>query len=158
MKTPILNKFRFSLLMLLVSAASVIQAQNGKQSQNSKDKIESYRIAFITKRLNLTPEEAKVFWPVYNKYTEELETLRKNRVDFDNIDFTNLSAEDADKKGKEIFAFRQSELDLQKKYYSEFKKVIPAQKVLLLMKAENDFKRQLVRMLQEKNKPDDQRR
>jgi hypothetical protein len=139
-----MNFLKTFLLLLFVSVAA------GSSAQTPKDKIEAYRIAFITKRLNLTPDEAKVFWPVYNKYTDELEALRKNKVDFDNIDFTNLSAEEADKKGKEIFAFKQSELDLQKKYYAEFKKVLPAQKVLLLMKAENDFKRQLVKMLQEK--------
>jgi hypothetical protein len=151
MKTFNMKPLRYFIFLLLIGTTA------GLNAQPSKDKIESFKIAFITKRLNLTPEEAKVFWPVYNKYSDELEVLRKNKVDFDNIDFSNLSAEEADKKGKEIFAFKQSELDLQKKYYSEFKKVIPAQKVLLLMKTENDFKRQLLRMLQEKGRPEEGR-
>jgi hypothetical protein len=120
-------------------------------AQTPKEKIEQYRIAFITKKLNLTSDEAKVFWPVYNKYTDELEALRKNnKVDLENIDYSTLTAEEADKKGKEFFAFKQAELDMQKKYYTEFKKVIPSQKVILLMKAENDFKKQLIKLLQER--------
>ena len=48
------------------------------------------------------------------------------------------------KKAKEIMALKQSELDIQKKYYGEFKKVIPTKKVLMLMKAEVDFRQKLV--------------
>ncbi len=114
-------------------------------------KIEQYRIGFITREVNLTSEEAKVFWPVYNKYRDELEALRiNNKVDLDNIDYTKLTDEEAEKKAKEIFALKQAELDIQKKYYAEFKKVISTNKVLRLMKAEADFKKQLVKLLQER--------
>jgi hypothetical protein len=121
------------------------------KAQTPKDKIEQYRIAFITKEVNLTIEESKLFWPVYNKYRDELEAIRNNnKVDLDNIDYSKLSDEEAEKKAKEIFALKQAELDIQKKYYTEFKKVLPTAKVLRLMKADADFKKQLVKLLQER--------
>ena len=138
-----MKTFKYILILTLLSFYA--------SAQTPKDKIEQYRIAFITKEVNLTVEEAKVFWPVYNKYRDELEALRSNnKVDLDNIDYTKLTDEEAEKKAKEIFALKQSELDIQKKYYTEFKKVIPAKKVLRLIKADADFKKQLVKLLQER--------
>ena len=138
-----MKTFKYILILTLLSFYA--------SAQTPKDKIEQYRIAFITKEVNLTVEEAKVFWPVYNKYRDELEALRSNnKVDLDNIDYTKLTDEEVEKKAKEIFVLKQSELDIQKKYYTEFKKVIPAKKVLRLIKADADFKKQLVKLLQER--------
>lgn len=138
-----MKTFTYIVILILLSSYAKAQAP--------KDKIEQYRIAFITKEVNLTVEEARGFWPVYNKYRDELEALRKNnKVDLDNIDYAKLSDEDAEKKAKEIFALKQAELDIQKKYYSEFKKVISTNKVLRLMKADADFKKRLVQLLQER--------
>ncbi len=135
----------YIFLFILFGSALEATAQPGR------DKVEQYRIAFITKRLDLTVEEAKQFWPVYNKYQDELEALRRNnKTDLDNIDFSKMSADEADAKAKEMIAQKQAELDVQKKYYGEFKKVIPPQKVLMLMKAEKDFKAQLVKLLAER--------
>jgi hypothetical protein len=138
-----MKTFKYILILTLLSFYA--------SAQTPKDKIEQYRIAFITREVNLTVEEAKVFWPVYNKYRDELEALRtNNKIDLDNIDYSKLSDDDAEKKAREVFAWKQSELDLQKKYYAEFKKVIPANKVLRLMKADADFKKRLVQLLQER--------
>lgn len=132
--------FLFSLLLV-----------SGIQAQTPKEKIEQYRIAFITKELNLTVEEARLFWPVYDKYRADLESLRtNNKQDLDNIDYSKLTEEEAEKKAKEMFAFKQAELDLQKKYYAEFRKVLPAVKVLRLVKAEADFRQKLVELLQKR--------
>ncbi len=126
-------------------------AVSGIQAQTPKEKIEQYRIAFITKELNLTVEEARLFWPVYDKYRADLESLRaNNKQDLDNIDYTKLTEEEAEKKAKEMFAFKQAELDLQKKYYAEFRKALPAVKVLRLVKAEADFRQKLVELLQKR--------
>jgi len=36
------------------------------------ERLEAMKIGFITERLNLSSDEAKVFWPVYNKFTDDL--------------------------------------------------------------------------------------
>ncbi len=137
-------KYIFILSLLSISAGA----------QNQKEKIEQYRIAFITQELNLTTDEAKVFWPVYDKYRAELEAMRKNnKVDIDKLDYAALTDMEAEKKATEIFSLKQAELDLQKKYYAEFKKVIPTRKVLRLIKAEADFRQKLVELLQKRQGP-----
>jgi len=49
------------------------------QSPGSKlERIEVLKMAYITKELNLTPDEAQKFWPVYNNYTQEIRAARQN--------------------------------------------------------------------------------
>ena len=48
-----------------------------KTNGQPQEKVEALKVGFITQRLDLTTEEAKVFWPVYNKYSDELKKLRR---------------------------------------------------------------------------------
>lgn len=48
--------------------------------------------------------------------------------------------------------FKISEAQLQKQYYTQFKQTLSVKKAALLLKAEEDFKRELLRQLKGKNK------
>ena len=57
-----------------------ISAQTNKDQKGPiRDKIKAQRIAFITERLNLSPDEATKFWPVYNQFSGELEEVKKQQ-------------------------------------------------------------------------------
>ena len=127
--------------------------QGGDHSQRpSREQVETMKIGFLTQRLNLTTEEAKVFWPVYTKYQDELETLRKSRRE--NLgnpkQFEERTDKEIEKAVDSELGFRQSELDLLKKYHGQFKQVLPIKKVAMLYRAEEDFKRELLDRLKEK--------
>ena len=48
--------------------------------------LESAHIGYITQRLNLSPEEAERFWPIYNQYAAELHQARANyRINKDEL-------------------------------------------------------------------------
>ena len=54
-------------------------AQDNPQGGNGKNdgsRIEALKIAYLTKKLNLSTEEAQKFWPIYNKYSEEIRSVR----------------------------------------------------------------------------------
>ena len=122
-------------------------------AQQPKEKLESLKIGFLTERLKLSPEEAKVFWPVYNQYQDELEKIRKQRREtFRNPSetFDNLNDVELEKMVDNEIVFRQNELDIMKKYYPKFKQVLPVRKVALLYKTEEDFKRKLLEMIRER--------
>ncbi|REJ83543.1 MAG: hypothetical protein DWQ44_03400 [Bacteroidetes bacterium] len=138
------------ILFILLIASHEINAQPGKPT---RERIESMKIGFLTERLNLNPEEAKVFWPVYNQFQNELNDVRKNRKE--NMrdaaeNFDDMSDSDAEKFVDEELVFRQKELDIQKKYHPQLKKVLPAKKVARLYRAEEDFKRKLLEMIRER--------
>lgn len=118
--------------------------------EKRKERIEAMKVGFITDRLQLTPSEAQAFWPVYNQYQDDLEKLRKSRkenlVNAGSVD--DMSDAEVEKMVDQEMAFRQSELDLQKKYHPQFKKVLPIKKVAKMYKAEDDFRRELLNQLQ----------
>ena len=102
------------------------------QSEGSKaSKVEAVQIAFLTKELDLTPDEAQKFWPVFNNYRQELVQARKS----------NTQEIEAD----------ESILNIRKKYKPEFKKVLGSdQRVNKLYQADKNFKDMLRKELLER--------
>ena len=68
--------FAVALTAFALLSVSRVQAQPQKGT-DWQDKIKSEKIGFITAELNLTPEEAQIFWPVYNKIAAEKSELQK---------------------------------------------------------------------------------
>ncbi len=119
------------------------------------ERLETMKIGFITERLNLSSDEAKVFWPVYNKFTDDMKKLRqssKGKISEEMADMSAMTDAEAEKVLNDMVNFKIQEADLLKKYAAEFKKVLPVKKVVLLFKAENDFKRELLKKLSQRNR------
>lgn len=142
-----LYKYFFTSLLVLICAFSIAQSKADK-----KEQIAAFRVAFITKELNLSSKEAQSFWPVYNEYQDKLEALRTSR----RKENKKLSAESMTDQEAEQFVdneidFKVNEANLQKQYFNRFKQSLPVKKVALLIKAEDDFKRELLKQLKDKN-------
>jgi len=123
------------------------------QPGDKREDIESMKIAFLTRRLNLTPEEAKKFWPVYNQFTEELKVVRETRNKATRIvkeNFQQMTDKDIEKVVDGEIIYRQQELDILKKYNIQFKQTLPMRKVALLYRAEEDFKKELLDRIKER--------
>ena len=136
----------FLLTFLFFTTAIIAQ-----ERRPAKERVDAMKIGFLTERLNLTSEEAKIFWPVYNMYSDELEKLRKSRRENiintkENLD--ELSDAELEKNVDNEIIFRQNELEIIKKYHPQFKKILPIRKVAKLYKSEDDFKRRLLEMIQ----------
>lgn len=133
---------------LLLCLCMQVRAQDN-DNPALRDKIRSAEVAYLAQQLNLTPEEAQQFWPVYNNYTREVELLiaerRRNRQ-VDKKD--DAAARQALNKEMDI---EQKMLDIRKRYNQEFLKVLPARKAGNVFKAEREFRGQLIRQLKERN-------
>ncbi|HEY2649829.1 MAG TPA: hypothetical protein VGI38_11585 [Puia sp.] len=106
-------------ILLLVSFAFsflIGVAQNG-------NRLEALKIAYITKRLDLSPEEAQKFWPIYNQYAEELKRSRQ----------------DAIRSNKSEIELDESLLNIRKKYSALFTQAISPQKIDIFFKSEKEF-------------------
>ncbi|MBS1547681.1 MAG: hypothetical protein JST38_15755 [Bacteroidetes bacterium] len=114
--------------------------------------IKAQKSAFITQRLQLTPEESRAFWPVYDKYQADLEAARKSmRADRkDRRTGGAMTEEDASKAIAADLQAKQAQLDLRKQYVEDFKKAIGAVKTLQLGEAEKDFNRELLKRIRER--------
>lgn len=119
------------------------------------ERLEALKIGFITEKLNLTSDEAKVFWPVYTKFTDDLKKLRKQtkgKLTEEMADMNAMTETEAEKVLTDMLNFKTQEAELFKIYANEFKKVLPVKKVILLFKAENEFKRELLKQLANKKR------
>ena len=119
---------KYLLILLLAFGFWVrVQAQDGQR-------LEAYKIAYLTKKLDLSPEEAQRFWPIYNKYTGDIRNIRQEQKE------KNLTEIDVEEKI----------LGVRKKYNGEFSKALSAEKINTFFRSEKDFKTEIQRVLQER--------
>ncbi|MBL0331125.1 MAG: hypothetical protein IPP64_17335 [Bacteroidetes bacterium] len=132
--------------LLLVFAINTAFAQGDK-----KDKIDALRAAFISKKVSFTAAESQAFWPLYNEMNDKLDAVRKTfRLQYNaktNYDFAT------DKEAEAYLAaelnVKQKEYELYKEYYDKFKKILPVKKVSAVRRAEEDFKKELIKIVKE---------
>ena len=139
--------------LMIAGAAQEASAQK-KCDAGWKEKMMSEKIAFLTMELDITPEEALKFWPVYNKIGKELDEARHNVMDT----YKDLAkAVEEGKSPKELSSLidayvkakiRQDELDNASA--ETYKSVIPVEKVAKLYVAEEKFRRQYIHKLHHK--------
>jgi hypothetical protein len=112
--------------------------QGGKNGlQNNKrdgSRVEALKIAFITRKLDLSPEEAQKFWPIFNKYSEELKKTHQ--------DLRNGTSGEIEKEEKM--------LSLRKKYYQEFQKAVNIEKANNYFRIEKEFMSILQKEMQQR--------
>jgi hypothetical protein len=130
-----------ALFLLAVVAANF--AQPGQRGERAQEKIEAFRIAFFTEKLQLTPEESKTFWPLYNQFENERETL-KNKFDLDGQRFELLSDKDVEAAIMQHIDMEEQMVKLRRDYVRRFMEVLPVRKVAMLQRIDNDFKRALL--------------
>ncbi|MEI6822688.1 MAG: hypothetical protein WCL51_12205 [Bacteroidota bacterium] len=149
------NKIKQLLVFIILIMIPVVNfAQNGQRLNKIKDKINAQKVAYITKELDLTPQEAQQFWPVYNEFETQRKAINKDfkgqNIEERQIDFNTLSDKDALEMADNHIILAQKVLDLRKKYHAEFKKILPAKKLLKLYQAEKDFNKFLLKEIKER--------
>lgn len=143
-------KTRISLFMGLLFLAATAW---GQPTDERRDRLEAAKVAFITKEVGLTSEEAKVFWPIQNAMEAELRAVDKDPLrDLQQAkrDASSLSDADALKLLKELEAMAEKREAIRKKYQKKFLEVLPAHKVVAYMLAEREFQRRLREKLEER--------
>ena len=136
----------YLIIFLLAISTTNIIAQRGNKM--SSEQLESQKIAFITTKLELTPEESRNFWPVYIEYSKNLEEIKKTHRP--NIKLEELTEESAEKLVMGSIKSAEAELRLKKEYTSHLKEVISMKKIAKLYIVEHEFKRQMLMRLKER--------
>lgn len=94
----------------------------GGPARPSGNVLEAMKIAFLTRRLNITPEEAQSFWPVYYQYAAEVR-----------------QAQAAYRVHKNEILLEESLLNTKKKYSQGFSRVLGPQRANEFFRADKDF-------------------
>ena len=141
-------KYGLSFTLLLFLSVNAVQAQ--RRSEEEMKKIQDSKVAIITNRLSLTSEQSAGFWPVYNEYSQKRREIhRAQRRIINDKKAEGKTDEQVLGNLKEVQELRQKELDLDKEYQSRFLKVISANQVIELYKAEKAFNDMLLQRLKQ---------
>lgn len=115
-----------------------------------KEKLQSEKIAFLTMEMDITPEEAQAFWPVYNQIEKEKDAALHEVINAHKdlaaaVQSNNASQTEAclDNYLKAQDKFRE----IESKAGEEYRKTLPVEKVAKLYIAEEKFRRQHIRRL-----------
>lgn len=140
---------KFLMVIVLLTPLTLWAQDEGRQE--TKARIEAARIALISERLGLTPEQAERFWPIYREFTQKrgelVSEFRKAQREAgpDNTD---------PEKQKELvelgLKIKQRQLDLEKDYSRRMMDVITAQQILNLRNAEKEFQRMILNQIQQR--------
>lgn len=134
------------IIALLFMFPFVAAAQRTGQRSNE---IESYRISYLTQKLDLSEEEAKIFWPIYNEFQKEQTALRKekmlNMISFRKFtEIEDLSDTEVQNLIVNELNFKQKELSLERKYYYRLKSSLPIKTIGKYYRAQETFKKELL--------------
>ena len=119
--------------------------------QHGRERLQSARIAFITERLDLTPETAQKFWPVYNQINQQKHALRKEEFSLRrSANASEISEDEAKKLLEDIYSIKEQQLALEKEASAQYLDVLSPVQVIQLIKAEEDFRRMVIDQLRER--------
>lgn len=144
-----------AVLALTFSIAFSSKAQEKKSDKEQE--IQAQKIAFFTDKIGLTPEEAQVFWPIYNDYWAKKNQIYANRKDKMTY-FANHSEEmnndEMVKYADRYIRFEMELAELLDEYHVKFKKILPIEKVMKIYLADYEFKTYLLKKIRESGKDD----
>lgn len=111
---------------------------------NGLNRIKQIKTAYITAKLELTPDQSARFWPMYTQYQEELFAIQK-QIRQNN---SPLQTNGKDQVMNEL-SLEDKRTGIKRRYANEFLKIMPPEKLSLLYKSEKDFNDEAVKKLRE---------
>jgi hypothetical protein len=139
---------------IICSVLTVIFSVMNIAAQNANlERLNAYKIGFLTKRINLTPKEAEKFWPVYNEYQDSRSKIQVERQEINrnfNQNELNMSDREMTEAADRLIGLEVREASLTQEFHYKVKNVLPPVKVLRLYQAENQYRLQLLKELQER--------
>lgn len=145
-----MKKFVSILCLFLFSMTFSLTISGQRPRKFDPQQFEKQLHQYIATEAGLTPGEAAAFFPLFD------EMQRKQRLLFDKMRiYMHTNTDDNRASLKAIQAMDNNDLEikkLQKEYHQKFCKVLPAGKVLQILKADDKFHRKaFMRMVRERH-------
>lgn len=140
------NIFLLVILFASVSAFAQHDRRGVRGNEQARDKIRAAHAAYVTQRIELTSAESEKFWPLYREYFEKRRDLRQRMRDARQSESNEKDLLEMDLTTKE------EELELERELMEKLQEFIPAEKLVKLRQAEIDFRKLLLRKVQERRR------
>ena len=142
------------LVLFAISAGYTFPAQQKVQESDTQEQnidayvgllrqdVQKQKVAIISQLMDLSPEQAAAFWPIYNEYAKELSALGDLRVQGIKeyaANYNSLSDEKAAELANMRFQYEEKLLALKKKYFEKFSKALRPKLAARFFQIENQL-------------------
>lgn len=140
-----------TILFVFIGGTALSFAYEGYNQHLSPDEFKTKQKAFITEKADLTQAEADKFFPIYFELQEKKKTLndkawklmRKGKDE-------KMTDAEYEKVILQVYDLRIESDQLDKSYYTKFKKILSPKKIFMVQRAETRFHRELLKNAQQK--------
>jgi hypothetical protein len=130
---------------ILLGSVTIAQAQTDQPEGDNgvkMEKIQALYVAYITKELSLTADDAQKFWPIHAEFDRDLKGVKQDMPELER---------------------QQKVLDIKKRYQDKFSRVLGSSRTENFFRKDGEFRRKLVERLRKmrqnrQNTPPRQRR
>ena len=142
-------------LLLIILFLFSIHSFSQPKDKEKREKIRSLKVGFLTTELSLTPDEAAIFWPLYNAFDNKQNEIRskktKSLIDrMDDEAFAKMSEKEAFALLAQSESYDEDLFQNRRKFISSLKGVISPIKIIKLKKAEDNFNKKLLQQYRDK--------
>lgn len=145
---------RYLLLIFTFIFINIAYSQNCDNYSKHKQRMEAEKVAFITKKLDFSVEEAQKFWPIYNELEAKKTVLHKQKRELMKSfhrGFETMSDKELEASLDKTIRVDLEVEKLRVEYHEKYKKAIGVKKTALFYESEREFRRSLIRNI--KNRP-----
>jgi ABC-type Zn uptake system ZnuABC Zn-binding protein ZnuA len=140
--------------LVAISVGPTLQAQQkASESDTQEQNIDAYvnllredvqkqKVAITSQLMELSPEQAAIFWPIYNEYAKELSALgdlRLRAIKEYAANYSSLSDEKVTELAKMRFEYEESLLAVKKKYFEKLSKALTLKLAARFFQIENQL-------------------
>ena len=134
------------LILAMLTACLNGYSQRRNTPPQGRERIEVAKTTFLSRQMKLTPDEARLFWPVYDQYQQKLNELEEERRQAMDKTARGLHGM-SDKEINELIDARIQNAELallaRKKLIADLREILPPAKIVIFFRAEQQFNREI---------------
>lgn len=146
-------KKQLFIIALAACAAFTMQAQppqpdlSGAQREKYVAEIRQYKHEYLAKELELTREQQREFFPVYDEMEDRMMKLNGETRDLERrtLDKANASETELSAAAQAVFSQRLKEGQIEMTYFEKFSKILNNRQILRLKNTERKFTQRLMK-------------
>lgn len=155
---------RISILILLIISIAEFAIADKPEKKDKSDREQWFKEMreikhnFLIKELDLTSQQQKEFFPVYDAMESEFQKIhretRKLQRDIKKKKADEVTDLEYEKAAEALFEIKSRESQIEIKYFQQLKSVLKPRQLFLLKGAEDKFMRHLMKQRQKHSKKD----